>query len=222
MTWIKFCGTTNVEDAVLAWESGADAIGFVYVDHSQRRVGVEQVRAIVDQLARPVERIGVVENVPVGELVTLFQTSGLSGLQLHGHESAAYVREVRARLPKARLIKAIQVESAAALIENVQNYQDCGADNLLLDSYVPGESGGTGTSFDWRAAAKALATSKLPLIVAGGLRSENVAEAIRVFHPFGVDVVSGVERVRGKKDPERLRTFVLAVRAASEIPKEFV
>jgi phosphoribosylanthranilate isomerase len=266
--WTKICGTTNLEDAQLAWQFNADAIGFVFVEHSARRVTAEQVRTIVNQLARPIERIGVVEGcsrtasesrversaaspedslgcnaasaedsfgwsrasalhegqpqpaalaAEVRTLVDLFNNTGLSGLQLHSDEPPEFVRELRKQLPKARLIKGLHVHSAEALTEKLALYKDCGLDNILLDSSLPGQSGGTGTRFDWSAAAEALRNSgnRLPIIIAGGLTPENVSEAIATFHPFGVDVVSGIEREKGKKDPDKLRRFLDATRATS-------
>jgi phosphoribosylanthranilate isomerase len=214
--WVKICGTTNFEDTESAWSVGADAIGFVFVDHSARRVPPHQVREIVDRLARPVERIGVVQNQSVPELVALFERCGLSGLQLQGEETPEMLSELRSKLPDARIIKGVHVQSTDDLRRKVDLYQGCGADNLLLDAYVSGQSGGTGTTFDWAAAVGALQHSRnrLPIIIAGGLNAKNVADAIATFHPFGVDVVSGVELTKGKKDPAKIRDFISAANAA--------
>jgi phosphoribosylanthranilate isomerase len=214
--WTKICGTTNLEDATLAWQLGADAIGFVFVEQSLRRVTVPQVREIVDALARPIERIGVIQNLPLEDAISTFEHAGLSGLQLHGDEAPEYVRDLRHRLPHIRIIKGLHVQSPATLQDALALYEHSGADAVLLDSHVPGQSGGTGTRFDWSAAAFTLERSgtKLPIIIAGGLTPENVREAIHTFHPFGVDVVSGVERTKGKKNPDKLRAFIDATRSA--------
>ena len=218
MIWVKFCGTTNHEDALLAWESGADAIGFVFVNSSSRYITPENAYKISNELARPMERIGVVANWTVNQMVDVVCTRSLSGLQLHGNESPLLIRELRNELPMERLVKTLHVSSAESLIEKVQQYQDSGLDNLLLDSAVSENSGGTGTRFDWSTASSALMRSgnKLPIIIAGGLTPENVREAIDVFHPFGVDVVTGVEREPGKKDPAKLRAFVQAARVRNK------
>lgn len=215
-SWIKICGTTNYEDALLAWEAGADAIGFIFVEGSKRQITAEQVRGIVEQLARPIERIGVTRNVSLEAAVSLVYSCGLSGLQLHGEEPPDYVQKLRNHLPKARLIKTLHVGPAYDLAGQVAAYQDSGADNFLLDSAVTGASGGGGTCFDWSTASADLARfdAKVPIIIAGGLAPDNVGDAIDLFHPFGVDVASGVEHERGKKDPDKLRDFIHAVRMA--------
>lgn len=217
-SWIKICGTTNYEDALLAWEAGADAIGFIFVEQSSRYITPESAHKISNELARPVERIGVVADWTTDQMVDLVCTCSLSGLQLHGNESPKVVRELRNELPMERLGKTLHVNSAGPLIEKVRQYQNCGLDNLLLDSAVSvsGKSGGTGTSFDWTMASSALLCSgnKLPIIIAGGLTPQNVGDAIDLFHPFGVDVASSIERERGKKDPDKLRGFIHAVRTA--------
>ena len=212
-SWVKICGTTNYADAELAWSLNADALGFVFVEGSSRKVTVDQVREIVDTLARPIERIGVVQSQVVEEVVELVDHAGLSGVQLHGDEPQEFVRALRGRLPAVRIIKGVHVTSAEELKDRIMQFQDCGLDNLLLDSHVAGQSGGTGIPFDWKQAAEALqqAGNKVPVIVAGGLNAANVAEVVETFHPFGVDVVSGVESEKGRKDPKKLRAFIAAV-----------
>lgn len=219
--WIKLCGTTNYEDALLAWESGADAIGFIFVQGSRRCVTGEQARAIIEQLARPIERIGITQNASIEEALALATSCGLSGLQLHGEEAPEYVSRLRERLPQARLIKVVHVPSSNALRPTLERqiakYQGCGADNLLLDSAYAGASGGTGRRFDVVMAANALrnAGNKLPFIIAGGLTPEGVDDAIALLLPFGVDVASGIEHQPGKKDPDKLRAFIQAARAVN-------
>jgi phosphoribosylanthranilate isomerase len=211
--WIKFCATTCIEDALASIEAGADALGFVFAP-SKRQVSPEQAGKITAQLSEKVERIGVFSDQPVEHVAGVVEQAGLSGVQLHGDEAGDFVREFIQRLPRGRRIRVIKTvlvddhfeTRLAGLCHDDQDF-----DSILLDS-----GGGSGKTFDWQRAQQALNQNGRRLIVAGGLNAGNVGDAIRKFSPWGVDVVTGVERVPGRKDPEKLRAFVAAVRRAGK------
>ena len=218
--WVKICATTSLADAITAWQTGADAIGFILDPRSPRYVTPEHVAAIIQELARPIERIGVIMNLAVRQAIDLYSRCGMSGVQLHGDESPGFVRDLRAALPDARIIKSLRGASTRDELQAaVRLYQQSGADALLLDSHAAGQGGGTGTRFPWNVAASALQNldAKLPIIIAGGLSPDNVSDAVNTFHPFGVDVVTGVEIETGKKDAERVRLFVRNARQAATL-----
>ena len=211
-TWIKICGTTCLEDALSAKEAGADALGFIFAP-SKRRVTPEQAQSIIRALPPEVERIGIFMNSPAAEIASIVSALELTGIQMHGEE---FPPEVYAYLPKSRRdqirkIKTLQVREGAAL--GFDAYPDApgSVDAWLLDSGT-----GSGQVFDWRDARAKLGLRPERLIVAGGLTPENVGEAVRAFAPWGVDVVTGVERAPGRKDPEKLKAFVAAVRRAEK------
>ena len=208
-TWIKICGTTCIEDALASLEAGADALGFVFAA-SKRQVSAEQVAAITAQMPSHIARIGVFNNHSVAQVSQSVERAGLTGVQLHGDESPAFIAELRANLPagkQLRVIKTVLVDENfnARFTQVCRNYR--GIDSILLDS-----GAGSGKKFDWEKAKPLLEGNHKRLIVAGGLCAENVGEAIRKFSPWGVDVVSGVEREPGRKDPEKLKAFVAAVK----------
>ena len=212
-TWIKICATTCIEDAVASIQAGADALGFVFAA-SKRRVSADQSREIVAQLPQHIERIGVFNNESGVRVAEIVEQVKLTAVQLHGDESPAFINELLAKLPADRsvgVIKTVIVNGnfEARFAEVCQNY-DC-IDSVLLDS-----GGGSGRTFDWQKAQPLLSTNRKHLIVAGGLNAENVGEAIRNFSPWGVDVVSGVEREPGRKAPEKLKAFIAAVRKAEQ------
>lgn len=228
MTWIKICGTTNLDDALAAVEAGADAVGFVFAE-SRRQVTPEIAREIVAQLPPAVEKIGVVADLDIETTWRIVRTAGLTGVQFHGHETVRLMRRFvqwgeveaaggRAGEPGAEsgfrkplMIKAIPVGgdaySAARWAVGGEDFLDA----VLLDSSRPG---GSGQTFDWQAAEEFALDlgQRHRLIVAGGLNAANVAEAIAILRPWGVDVVSGVEREPGRKDHARIRDFVAAVK----------
>jgi phosphoribosylanthranilate isomerase len=209
-TWIKICGTTCLEDAFHAMEAGADALGFIFAP-SKRRVSVKQAQAIIQELPAKIERIGVFMNSTAAEIASVVSAVELSGIQMHGEE---FPPEVYAYLPKSRRdqmrkIKTLQVRAESALDFAVYAEEPGAVDAWLLDS-----GAGGGKVFDWRAARTQIGMRPERLIVAGGLTPENVADAVRTFTPWGVDVVTGVEREPGRKDPDKLKAFVAAVRGA--------
>ncbi len=221
--WVKICANTNLADALLAAELGADAVGFVFAQ-SRRRVTPEQVAAITPLLPEPVERIGVFDRGSSHEILAAAETAGLTGIQLHGAFSpdlyADLDRENDGRFTLLRVLHwhSSAPEAARSLAEQVRTLQQSAPEaRVLLDTAVAGaKAGGTGVPFAWAEAASVLAPVRgdSRLIVAGGLRSDNVAQAIRALTPWGVDVASGVEAAPGIKDPEKLRGFFREARAA--------
>lgn len=198
---IKICGITNVEDALLACALGADALGFVFAP-SPRQVTPETAAAILRELPPFVTTVGlVVDQDPL----PILDRCPLDVIQFHGSESP----ETVARLGR-RAVKAFRVREAADL-EALAHYETVAA--YLLDAYVPGIAGGTGQRFPWQLAVEAKRFGK-PVIVAGGLTPENVTLCVDTTGPYGVDVSSGVEAAPGRKDPEKLRTFLTAARRA--------
>ena len=219
-THVKVCGVTRLEDAELAAELGAWAVGMVFYEGSPRACSTEEARRIATALRRRVEVCGVFVNAPLDDVVQIADALGLTMLQLHGDEGPAYCAEAGHRTG-ARVIKAVQVATAG----DVRDVERFHTDYHLLDARAtaPGRRelrGGTGEAFDW--GLLAVRRSSVPLILSGGLGPENAAEAIlaasRQGHrarPFALDTASGTEAAPGRKDPERLRAFFDAVRDAS-------
>ena len=218
MTWVKICGTTNLEDALVAVEAGADAVGFVFHEKSPRYVSAETVREIVGKLPQSVEKVGVFVDADSKTILDHVSRTGLTAVQLHGKRSSESV------LSDPR--PAIESVGAQKLITMVpgDSLKDGGffmgtamrerTFAVLLDSVFNGNTGGTGTTFDWEQTRGMVHAVGLDVhvIVAGGLTPANLGVAMKTLHPFGVDVVSGVELRPGKKDPEKVRAFVRAVR----------
>lgn len=199
MVRIKICGITTPEAARAAADAGADAVGLVFAP-SRRRVSVEQAKAIVAVLPPFVSRVGVFVDEAPERIAAIAETCGLDVLQLHGDEPP----EACQWFPR-KVIKAIRIRGPESL-EDLERYQ---VDAFLLDTFVPGEPGGTGRTFDWGIARAA--ASRFRVILSGGLTPENVTQALEVVRPYGVDVSSGVE-TGGAKDPEKIRAFIAAVR----------
>ncbi len=217
MTWIKICATTNLGDAQESVAAGANALGFIFAP-STRRIETGIAAEIIAALPAEVEKIGVFVNPMPERMGEIAQQAGLTGAQLHGDEPASQLAGYRQMLGGRRLIKTLQAGEllASGGERRLQTYLDARAsiDAILLDSGCPGNRGGIGVPFDWQAALPIVERIKavLPVIIAGGLTAGNVGQAIRSFEPWGVDVVSGVERETGKKDEGKLRSFVAAVR----------
>lgn len=223
MTWVKICGNTSLEDAQLAVELGADALGFIFAE-SKRRITPAQAAAITSKLPQHVERVGVVYSRDADEIVAIVQEAGLNAVQLHGGMDLALVDRLRERLGvKVSLIQTLHwvvgTDSSEQLRSELREIVAAGKVNrVLIDSRVGAAGGGTGVSFDWEAARSIFeeaAAKDLRILVAGGLRPENVAEAIHQLRPWGVDVSSGVEASPGRKDPEKLAAFLRIAKAAS-------
>ena len=217
MTWVKICGTTNLTDAEISVEAGADALGFIFAP-SARSISVETAAGIVAAVGNRVETIGVFVNEAPDRVAEIARQVGLSGVQLHGDEPATGWPEFTRKSGKLKVIKAFSANGLppiAELIAQVLPAASTWLDAVLLDSGSSQQRGGTGVPFDWERTRPLAAAirNKLPLIVAGGLNPQNVSRAIELFEPWGVDVVSGVEREPGKKDEAKVREFVSAARA---------
>jgi phosphoribosylanthranilate isomerase len=219
--WIKICANTSLEDAQLAVNAGADTVGFVFAE-SPRRVTREQVRSITPHLPKTIEKYGVFVDPSFDEVIETVFECGLTGVQLQttlGPKLAARLREHFAAIPGRGPLGILRVMHYASDFD-AQLRELSGehaVDAVLIDSRTAKAVGGTGVVFDWQAAQGSFLRSAphLRLIVAGGLRPENVAEAIHTLHPWGVDVASGVESSPGKKDPAKVKAFVDAARAAA-------
>jgi phosphoribosylanthranilate isomerase len=224
MTWIKSCATTNLGDAQVSVATGADALGFIFAP-STRRIEVGTAAEIIMALPAMTEKIGVFVNESPERVAVIAAQAGLTGVQLQGDEPAAQLAEYRRLLGGRKVIKTLQARELLAGGDDrkLQAYLEArGTINaILLDSARPDQRGGTGLPFDWEAALPIVQRIKVvfPVIVAGGLTAGNVAQAIQLFKPWGVDVVSGVERETGKKDEAKLRGFVEAVRQAESVGK---
>ena len=219
MTWIKICATTNLDDALASVDAGAGALGFILTE-SPRRIAPEAAVTIIAALPPSIEKIGVVANETSDTLARLANDIGLTGLQLQGDEPADQLPEYRSALGPRKIIKTLQARQLLAAPDVLEQYlrYSKSLDGILLDSGSLAARGGTGQTFDWNAALPLVERIKqhVPVIIAGGLTPENVGEAIRLFDPCGVDVVSGVERAPGKKDAAKLRAFVAAARGAAD------
>lgn len=203
-TRVKICGITNPDDARLAAQAGADAIGLVFHEPSPRNITSDTACTIIDALPPFVDAYAVVLDPDPRFLDTLIGTVPLDGLQYHGREAP----ELCARF-RGRWIKAVPMTESGTLADYQQRYR--GAHGFLLDSHMPGGAGGRGETFDW---AEARSEDPRPLILAGGLEPGNVAEAIRAVRPWSVDVSSGVEAAPGRKDPVKIEAFMREVQRA--------
>ncbi len=214
MTWIKICGTTNLEDALTAAQAGADALGFVFYEKSPRKIDVESVREIVSHLPPNIEKVGVFVNEPVAEILETVFRAGLTAAQLHGIESRKpeYIRALKTGADLKVFLVLSGAENSGSLESSVS--REPGIDAVFFDSGTSQLPGGTGKTFDWKTASSRIEaiSEKVKVVVAGGLNSNNAADAIRILKPWGVDVVSGVEARPGKKDPLKVRAFIDAVR----------
>lgn len=213
--WIKICGNTSLEDALLAAEVGADAVGFVFAP-SPRRVTPAQVAAIVCHLPAKLEKIGVFVDASFEEIEATIQLSGLTGVQLHFNAAPDLPARLREKFgPELRILRVVHF-SEESVGEAEAILRDPHVHAVLVDSRTATAVGGTGTTFDWLAASKALFqdanAQERRLVAAGGLHPDNVVEAIATLRPWGVDVVSGVEAAPGCKDPAKVRNFVAKAR----------
>ena len=199
--FVKVCGTTSEEDALLAVAVGEDAVGFVLAP-SPRQVAVERVRDIVTRLPPDILTVGVFRDAAPEQVVSAVHRGRLKAAQLHGHERPEDTEYVHERVP-------IVFKAFVAGDPAVRTAADHGADAVLLDAARPG----SGRVFDWTLTEDA--PVNLRLMVAGGLNPENVGSAVARINPWGVDATSGVEAAPGRKDPRLLRAFVAAARAAA-------
>ena len=200
---VKICGITNLDDAHHAAACGADALGFVFYPGSPRFVDPDTARRIIVELPPLVTTVGLFVNEPSARIREMVDFCGLNTVQLHGDEEPD-----QCCYPPCRVIKALRLrgdmQSSQFAVYKVSA--------LLLDAFVPNQFGGTGHRCDWEQAATV--ASQHRVILAGGLNPENVAEAVRQVHPYGVDVSSGVEEKPGQKDPEKVARFIRMAKEA--------
>jgi phosphoribosylanthranilate isomerase len=242
MTWVKICGITNLEDALVAVEAGADALGFVFYEKSPRYIPPEKARTIAEQLPERVERVGVnefsessmrsVTNIGLTALqhhVSLIRTPSQGNRQTTGWRAYCSSRPLKIFIsfPAQYLLQTDeQVKSITRDFSDLRKEgPDPGSaengvfDTFFIDSGGRNHPGGTGKPFAWTKAipiAEGMRRGGLKLVVAGGLTPGNVAEAMSILHPWGVDVSSGVEASPGKKDRDKVRAFIKAVRDADK------
>jgi phosphoribosylanthranilate isomerase len=218
MTWIKICGITNLEDAVTAVDAGADALGFVFYEKSPRKIAPLTAQAVVAEIPGMIEKVGVFVNQTEESICALADKTGLTAVQLHGDDEDPHVADLVAeRRPHLKVMVGISMHQA-----NPEGWAMMWRPDVvyafLVDSGNSSNYGGTGKTFDWQTNQPSIAViARLSrVIVAGGLNPGNVTKAIRILEPWGVDVASGVEAVPGKKDPQKVRAFVDAVRQAEK------
>jgi phosphoribosylanthranilate isomerase len=203
---IKICGITRTEDARLALQLGAWALGFIFYEKSPRFIAAEQVRAILDELAAeglvPERKVGVFVNTAADRIRETLRISGLDTAQLHGDESVEYCQNLK----DLRLWKAFRLRSAEQLLV-LPSYEPM-VEAFLFDAAVPGQYGGTGHTTDWSLVAGI--QSSRPLILSGGLHPENIQQAAASVPAFAFDLSSGVEVKPGIKDADKLRKLFMA------------
>lgn len=200
---VKICGITNLDDALMAVDAGADALGFVFFGASPRHIFCEQASQIIHHLPPFIQTVGLFVNESLTKVNDTTDRCGLDIVQLHGEEPPGFCAAVR-----RRVIKVLRIKDSSSL-EPISDYR---VSAFLLDAWSPSAHGGTGQTFNWDLAASAAESERI--ILAGGLTPENVADAIRQVRPYAVDVSSGVEAAPGRKDPARVREFI---RRAKEI-----
>jgi phosphoribosylanthranilate isomerase len=218
--WVKICGNTRLDDCRIAADAGADAVGFVFAA-GKRTVTAPQVAQIVSKLPPELEKIGVFTSRDPRHIVQTAKEAGLTGVQLHGPLDRVLLEAV---VQSGFLGKIIQVlhwrtdlaadaqrDGFASQVSAVNDWKSVAG--VLVDSQTVSASGGTGTSFDWKAVAPLVAHSCPPVIVAGGLTPEKVIDAVAAMQPWGVDVSSGVEDAPGVKNPDRIRAFLRDARS---------
>ncbi|MDY7030493.1 MAG: phosphoribosylanthranilate isomerase [Thermodesulfobacteriota bacterium] len=198
MTKVKICGITNMSDASLAVDLGADALGFIFYKKSPRSISKESARNIIRGLPPFTSTVGVFVDEHINIIKETVAFCNLDLLQLHGSESPAFCSSLN-----KRVIKALRIKEREDL-EVIRSYGVCA---VLLDTYYQDLHGGGGKTFNWQFATEAKRFTKR-IILAGGLHPENIFEAIEIVNPYAVDVSSGVESEPGKKDPDKLKAFI--------------
>ncbi|HEX3800678.1 MAG TPA: phosphoribosylanthranilate isomerase [Verrucomicrobiae bacterium] len=202
-TLVKICGITNPADGLEAVAAGADAIGLMFYEASPRHITLAAATKIVRELPPSIFRVGVFVNASEDHVHRAIKECNLHMVQFHGDESPEFCRQF-----PVMTIKAFRIQDADSLLA-LRSYP---TDAWLLDAFTNDKLGGTGARFDWDLAVEAQKMGR-PIFLAGGLTSENVAEAVRKVRPYAVDVSSGVESAPGKKDPAKMRAFVQAAKS---------
>jgi len=204
--WIKICGITREQDAHAVAKLGVDAIGLVFYPASPRAVTVSQATAVLRNIPHDLQVFALFVNPGVREVEAALSVPGISHLQFHGDEPAAFCESFG-----VPYMKAFRVRSAQATLAEIESYQT--AQYILLDSYEKNVPGGTGKTFDWSYASAIVSGCNAKIILAGGLSPDNVGTAVEAVHPFGVDVSSGVESAPGIKAIAKIESFVKGVRS---------
>lgn len=205
-TRVKICGITRCQDAQLAVDAGADAIGLVFYEKSPRFVSNEQAAEICQIIPAFVSRVALFKDAEQTLVETVLAQVDIDLLQFHGSETPGYCEQFDRPYIKAIGMKGIE-HDAGFLMSSAETFQSAKA--LLLDGHAPGKAGGSGESFDWTAISKI----DKPVVLAGGLTVENVRQAIDLMHPYAVDVSSGVESSPGIKDKDKVAAFMEQVNA---------
>ena len=202
MTRVKVCGITRMEDAVLAADLGAYAIGFIFWPGSARHIDVTRARAIGNEIPSGVLKVGVFVDQPLTEVAAVARDAALDVIQLHGHESLEYAQRLSRPIYKAVAVTdRFSPDSLATIPNDV---------TVLLDAHDPIKRGGTGKTIDWAAAAQA--SARRQVVLSGGITPENIRQAVAHVHPYAVDLSSGVESSPGIKDHARLRALFEQIR----------
>ncbi|MFC6053640.1 N-(5'-phosphoribosyl)anthranilate isomerase [Acinetobacter sp. Ac_877] len=209
-TRVKICGITRTQDIRSVVDAGADAIGFVFFPPSPRNVTIELAQKLVKQVPAYVQTVGLFVNASSDEILEVLKTVSLDVLQFHGDETPEQCQNI-AKLTGRRWYKAIQVKPDLDVISTIQQYQQVGASAMLLDAWHPELKGGTGHSFDWTQFPQL----DIPLILAGGLKPENIEDAIKTTGAYAVDVSGGVESAKGIKDQQLIEKFMQGVHRGS-------
>jgi phosphoribosylanthranilate isomerase len=199
MVKVKICGITTREDALMAVEAGADALGFVFYPLSPRHISPEDAAGIIRDLPPFAQTVGLFVDQDISVVNETADMCGLDLIQLHGDESPEYCESVRRRVIKAFRVKDISI------LDSLVRFRVAGC---LLDAWSPAAPGGTGQTFNWGIAAEAVKRGHR-IVLAGGLTPDNVAEAVRRVNPCAVDVSSGVESSPGRKDADKIRKFII-------------
>ncbi|RKG32461.1 phosphoribosylanthranilate isomerase [Acinetobacter tianfuensis] len=209
-TRAKICGITRIQDIQSVVQAGADAIGFVFFAPSPRSVTAVQAAELIQHVPPYVQTVGLFVNASAADVQDILKISPVDILQFHGDENPEQCQTI-AQIVGRRWYKAIQVEPELDVIAEIQNYQAAGASAVLLDAWHPELKGGTGHSFDWAQFPKL----DIPLILAGGLKPENIEDAIRTTGAYAVDVSGGVESSKGIKDQQLIERFMQGVHRGS-------
>ena len=208
MTRIKICGITNLDDGLEAIAAGVDALGFVFVPNTPRYITPSQAKLVIKQLPPFITNVGLFVDSEIDEIEDIVNHCKLDAVQLHGNESPEMCSQISLQ---TKVIKSFHVKKELQVLRNeIANYR---VDAYLLDTFIKGKAGGTGQTFDWRI-AEGLSQR---IILAGGLTPDNIGTAIAQLQPYGVDVSSGVEKSPGKKDTNKIHSFVRQVRKANLI-----
>ncbi|MGB3535074.1 MAG: phosphoribosylanthranilate isomerase [Microcoleaceae cyanobacterium] len=206
--WVKICGITQPSQGQLITKLGADALGFICVPSSPRYVTVSQIQAVTEALLTPVERVGVFANTAVEQITQIVTQTELTAVQLHGQESPEFCSNLRQYLAEIKLIKALRINTTDDLKQAIGYINH--VDQLLLDAYHPEQLGGTGKTLNWQSLQQF--RPSCPWLLAGGLRPDNIQQALNILRPDGIDLSSGVETSPGNKDLTKVARLFEAIK----------